>query len=178
MPIYQKADLDVCEMVSVVMEKHHGGLFVAEVKIQTLMVYPTTDENGDANGPAITDGGYKVIAKIKILGIKDRIARGFDVELLIDGDNHQMTTEEQQEALIVHELTHIELQIDDNGGVKIDNAGRPKLRTVRHDHQFGWFDSTARRYGDDSVEVMQFKRLIESLEFRQLYLFDSIEMDS
>jgi hypothetical protein len=49
-----------------------------------------------------------------------------------------------------------------------DDLDRPKLRVRKHDHQFGWFDSIARRHGPASFEVQQYRKFNES--HRQLWL--------
>ena len=74
------------------------------------------------------------------------------------------------DAVLDHELSHLELVTDGYGNVKHDDLERPRLRIALHDWQFGWFDAVARRHGSDATEVQQAKKLFEDEERRQLYL--------
>jgi hypothetical protein len=51
-----------------------------------------------------------------------------------------------QVAVLDHELTHLELVTDDEGTVKYDDYGRPKLRMRLHDICHGWFSEVAKRH--------------------------------
>jgi hypothetical protein len=172
MAIYRKADEDVREGVTAVMALYHGGLHDAEVRIDVLMAHPTSDDNGDPTGPAIRVGGYAALACIRILSYKDRIARNYDAELLVDSDHWDESSAEERGALLDHELTHLELVTDADGNVRRDDADRPKLRMRKHDRQFGWFDIVADRHHGDSVEVQQAREMLASPQFKQCYLFD------
>lgn len=72
-------------------------------------------------------------------------------------------SQRQRDALIDHELTHLERATDkEDGTFQVDAVNRPKLKMRRHDHQFGWFDEVAQRHGEASPEVRQARRLMES----------------
>jgi len=172
MPLYEKAKPNILEIISGTMETYHGGLHDVEVLIDVLMATPSANDNGDLIGPAIMVNGYQAAACIKILSYKQRVARGFDAELIIDADQWETWTDKERIAVIDHELTHLELSIDDKGGVKRDDADRPKMRSKKHDRQLGWFDSVAKRHGSSSLEVTQCHKFLESQEYRQCYLFE------
>ncbi len=178
MSIYEKAKPEVLQVVANVMEKYHRSLDEAGVKVNVLMASPNEDKDGMPTGPAITVGGYPAAATIRVLGIKDRVSHGFDAEMVVDADVWGGNTRKQNVALIDHELTHLELSLDDKGQVKTDDANRPKLRIRKHDRQFGWFDAVANRHGEDSPEVMQCRRMVGDGDFRQLYLFDRETADA
>ncbi len=97
--------------------------------------------------PAIKVNRVQAIGCIRITGLKERVADRGDAEMLLDGDALADTKPETLEAVIDHELTHLELVEDDKGHIKADGHGRPRLAIRNHDHQFGWFDSVARRHG-------------------------------
>ena len=59
-----------------------------------------------------------------------------------------------------------------DGAVLRDEAVRPRLRCLKHDWQFGWFDLIARRHGEHSLEVRQAREMLNSITFRQCYLFE------
>jgi hypothetical protein len=171
MPTYSKASEEINDLVQDVMQRYHGGLHDAGVLVETLMAHPCLDDNGDPKGSAVSVAGYRCVAKIKILGLKDRVCRGYDAEMIIDSDQWEESSEETRAAIIDHELTHLELVTDSEGNVKRDDAERPKLRVVKHDYHFGWFTAVARRHGEASIEVQQAREMIDQ-RFKQLFLFD------
>ena len=168
MPVYERATKDTARQVNAVLKRYHGPLSDAGLTVDILMAAAKTDKNGDPVGPAVTHGGYPCLAKIKIVGLKDRAKGQADAELILDGDRWVELDTEEQVAVIDHELTHLELSIGDNG-IRVDDIGRPKLRIRKHDHQFGWFDEVARRHGRDSIEVQQYEHFTE-VGYRQLWL--------
>lgn len=160
MPTYRKASAEVNQIVEQMLEKYHGELRDAEIRIECLFAFATRNENGDETGPALTHGGYPANAVVKVLGLKDRTVGRGDAEIVIDGDQWDTWDDEQKAALIDHEIEHLELKTDAEGGVVRDDLDRPKLRLRKHDHQFGWFDSIARRHGAASFEVQQFRTIV------------------
>lgn len=108
------------------------------------------------------------MGKIKVMSLKDRAAGRADAELLLDGDRWPTFADEEQAAIIDHELTHLELCIGDDG-LRRDDLDRPKLRVRKHDHQFGWFDAVARRHGEDSIEWQQYAQFTNTT-YQQLWL--------
>ena len=165
---YERASKEIAKQVKACLASFHGALDEAGVTIDTLMAYANVDANGDAVGPALTLGGYACVGRIKVMGLKDRAAGRADAELLLDGDKWNEFSDEEQSAIIDHELTHLELQVDDNG-LRRDDLDRPKLRNRKHDHQFGWFDEVVRRHGRDSIELMQYDHFVETA-YKQLWL--------
>lgn len=156
MPRFEKAPAEVGQIIERMMERYHPQLRDAKVTIAQLMAFPLTDENGDSKGPALKHNGYPAQAVVKIIGLKERTDGRADAELVIDGDNWDILTDAQRDALIDHELEHLELKYDKDGCLVRDDLERPKLVIRKHDWQFGWFDSVVRRHGKDSIEHRQF----------------------
>jgi hypothetical protein len=170
------ADGETAYLVSTVMERDHPELFQAGLSVQVLLAGTPVDEDGTPTGPAISVNGYPAVAKVKILGLEARVRYGFDAELTLDADEWEVCSREQQEAIVDHELTHLELRTDREGSILYDDAERPKLKMRKHDRQFGWFDEVARRHGEASVEVRQCREMLEDQAFKQGYLFDMAEV--
>ncbi len=162
MATYSSAPHEVHDVVSSVMERYHGGLCDAGVTVTVLFAYAPRDSNGDPVGPAIKVHGAPALASIKITSLRDRAAGLADSIMLIDGDRFDELSPEELEALIDHELTHLELKVDDQGAVKRDDLDRPAMKIRPHDWEFGWFDEVARRHGEKSVEVKQARKLAEA----------------
>lgn len=160
MPTYRKASAEVNQIVEEMLEKYHGPLRESGIKIECLFAYALTDDNGDSTGPALKLGGYACNAIVRVLNLKDRTVGRGDAEICIDGDQWDTWSDEQKAALIDHEIEHLELKVDGDNNVVRDDLDRPKLRLKKHDHQFGWFDSIARRHGAASFEVQQFRQHI------------------
>lgn len=172
MPIYRKASAEVGQIVEAMIEKYHGELQDAEVNVECLFAYATKDKNGDPVGPAVLLGGYQCAAVVRVLNLKDRTAGRGDCEIVIDGDRWDTWGDDEKAALIDHELEHLELKTDKDGGVIRDDLGRPKLRLRKHDYQFGWFDSIARRHGPASFEVQQYRKHVTTRHQQWLPGFD------
>ena len=170
MTCYQMAPQETCLIMDEVFEHYHGELSDAGVKVDVLMAFAPTDANGDANGPALRDKGHGCAAKTRVIPLRDRVAGRGDAEITLDGDEYDVWNGQQLRAILDHELTHLELSVAEDGSVKRDDAERPKLRLREHDHQYGWFDSVARRHGEASVEVRQATRIVDKQEWQQLYL--------
>lgn len=155
MPRFERAPVDADIIVGRMMERYHPQLRDAGVTVECLFAFALTDDNGDKVGAAVKLHGYTCKAVVRVLSLKDRTVGRGDVEVLIDGDNWPTWSDEEKDALLDHELEHVELRTDKDGVIIRDDLDRPKLRLRKHDHQFGWFDSIARRHGRASSEVQQ-----------------------
>lgn len=155
--IYERADVDIVNLVKGTMKKYHDALVKAEVKVCVMLATAAKDESGEVICPALKLHGVEAAAIATIIPYKQRAAGREDCEITIDADKWKRSTNDEREALIDHELMHFEIAIDDEGNIKSDDMGRPKIKTRHHDHDFGWFNSIAKRHGDASYEVKQAK---------------------
>lgn len=137
------------DFIYAVMKSHHPELLDAGVSVTALMVLAARDKNGDAKGPAIKFHGYPAVATIKITNNEDRVAGLTDCVINIDSDRWDELSKREREALISHELTHLEYT------GKMDNNGRPKLKLRLHDVQIGVFLENIKEFGDDSLDKKQ-----------------------
>ncbi len=153
---YEQAKWDVHKMAGEVMEQHHGKrLRFADGVFPTLCILMANSSKEEPNGSAVMLHGYPCQAVISVIPYKQRVDKRADVEIIIDEKNWHDLTEPQQRALLDHEITHLEFDVDlKTGIVKTDDAGRPKLKTRTHDYQIGGFREIARRYGADAPEVI------------------------
>ena len=170
MATYTNAGQDTLGTMQDVMERYHPELVSAEVAVEILIAWGTKDETGQVTTPAIRVNRVRAVGSIRITSLKERVADRGDAEMLLDGDQLDGMQPKTLEAVIDHELTHLELMVDDEGYLKSDDHGRPRLKILEHDHQFGWFDSVARRHGGAAYEVKQAKELLADPELAQLYL--------
>ena len=93
------------------------------------------------------------MATIKINSYRDRVEGKADVTITIDGHHWDELSDAELAAVLDHELTHLELVIEEDGSVSRDDIDRPKLRMRKHDFQIGGFNEVAKRHKADSLEV-------------------------
>jgi hypothetical protein len=161
MKSYSHASDDVIQCIVRMRTQHHDHL--EEVTIAALFVFDL-----EATEPVLTHGGYPAQAVCRITPIRDRALGVPDALIIVDRSNWSMLSPPQRDALIDHELYHLDRVLDEETGIpKTDAVDRPKLAIRKHDHQFGWFDAIAQRHGDASPEVRQAKQLLRQTD--QLY---------
>lgn len=148
MAIYVKANDHIHQMVREVMAQYHPALAECEVKVGVLMVSP----NEGSEKPPLTLRGYPCDATIRIVSYKDRVAGMMDTQMCIDSNAWDDKSHEERVALLDHELNHLTLAYDDEGNIKLDDACRPVLKMVKHDHEIGIFECIIRRHGEHAVD--------------------------
>lgn len=170
MKTYTPAPDEVHERVTALVSRYYPDLQAVQAKIDILFV------TSDQVGSALKHHGYPCSATIRIVGLRDRSKGHGDAEIIIEADKYASLTPESRDALLDHELYHLEPVRDKKTKFfKIDSHGRPKFKLRLHDRQFGWFDTIATRHGEASVEVNQAKEFFA--EAGQLY-FDLSETES
>lgn len=146
--IYSKPGPDLVVFVANVMEDYHDLLFNHGVRVDVLWA-----ESSDDDAPSLKHNGYPVHAVTKINDVKARLRGLADATIVIDKDAWDVTPEPRRVARIDHELTHVDVQLDEAGRPKLDDAGRPKLKLRPHDFQVGVFDAVIGRHGADSDDA-------------------------
>lgn len=177
MPVTYSAvaeDHELQEQLRTVVKKFHPGLADAKVVIDLLLAFGPRSKDGDLKGPALKDHGCQCAAKIRHTNLRDRAKGNGDLEILLDGDRIDEWEERTIMSILDHELSHKELKVDGEGAVKRDDLERPLFATRYHDREFGWFDHVARRWGNESLEVIQAKAMVTSTQFQQCY---QLELD-
>ena len=156
MKTYSEASTDLTATVDRMAAEYHDELIQATVG--ALFVFDTEESL-----PCLKHQGYPAAAVVRITPIRDRALGIPDAIITVDRATWQTLSAVQKDALIDHELEHLELVLDDETGKpKYDALERPKLRMRRHDTQLGWFAEVARRHGEASCEVRQARQLIEA----------------
>lgn len=154
--ILDQADSSVHDMAREIIERFHDDLkdrpgIAGGVRLCILMA---SNDDRESDDPPVKCHGYPAAAVISVIPYKQRVDKRADAEIIIDAKAWDDLTEPQQRALLDHEITHLEIQRDDQGFIKTDDAGRPKLALKLHDWQLGGFRSIAERYRHDALEVM------------------------
>ncbi len=136
--------------------KYFADIQEVETTFTFLWADAIVDDKTGEKPPALKLAGYACAATVRITPYKDRVAGMSDIVITVDADWWEGKTARQREALIHHELFHLVLQRTEDGTPRADDAGRPKFKLRKHDFQHGWFHSTAKLYGPESIEVEQF----------------------
>jgi len=161
---FEQAEESVHEMAQRVMRQHHAGTAgtpglkfldasapegFSFVRLCILMAF--SDEE---NEPALKCDGFPVQAIVSVIPLKQRVDKRADAEIVIDKAKWEEFDEPKRLALLDHCIEHIEIHTDENGIVKTDDIGRPKLRLKTCDFRLQGFRSIARRHGENAPEVI------------------------
>ena len=157
MATFQKCESDVEQIVDELLHEYqtHRQTVEAEVKVDLIFAFANVDEDGEKKGVALKLHGIRALGITKATSLKDRVMGRGDVEILLDGDWWKTATIEEQRALVDHELTHIEVCVDEHGVIETDDYHRPIVKMRKHDYEFGWFNVIAERHGRSSIERQQ-----------------------
>lgn len=163
MPTFQKCDPSVREMANAILCQYpdYEPLLDAKVTIDFVFAFADEDDAGNKVGNALSKNGCKALGICRKLPLKDRAMGRADAEISLDGDWWNKSIEEEQRALLDHELYHIQVKLDKRGLVR-DDLQRPVLKMRAHDYEFGWFNAIAARHGLFSGERMQAKEMMET----------------
>lgn len=164
---YEKGSKETLAIVKELVKEFHKDLDTQEVKIDVLMAFAPENDAGEKVGCAVRLHGYQANALTSIVNLKNRVKGCGDAEIILDGDMWDSLEEKQQRAILDHQLQFLVVRRNHTGEVLVDTHGRPKLGMRKHDRQVGWFDSVAKRHGEDSIEVQQAKAIFD--EAGQVY---------
>ncbi len=155
MPVYTKprGDDPIRELLVDAIHRFHGDLEEAEVFVGLLYAHPPEGSEADDDTPVLKLHGYACAALVRITPYRQRVQGMPDAVIEIDKGRWDKLDEAGQLALLDHELQHLELVRDDEGNIRADDCGRPKLKMRLHDVQLGVFDAIIRRHGKASLDA-------------------------
>lgn len=173
---FHDADALTSALLAEVTRAYHPRLAEAGVIVGVLMA-----RHSDSDKPALKHGGYAVLATMKPESAIERAKWGRDALLKIDDREWEGLGDDRREALLDHELSRID-RIDLKGDElraavedgsprwKIDDRGRPKLRSVPGDFNVGdAFNAVIARHGYAAIEYRNIQHGIRSADLaRQL----------
>lgn len=153
-------DGEEMQLLMDMMQEHHQRLLMIKTPVSFALMFamPEEDENtGEPKSPAVTHNGYPCAAVTRKIQLKQRAMGLPDAEITVDEYQWDRMSREEKEALLDHELTHIDLVYKENEE-QYDDLGRPRIKLRKHDYQFGWFTEVAQRHGRASIEHQQAKQ--------------------
>ena len=166
---YSKAPAEVAQRAASLIKKFHPDLALVGIKIDFLSV--AVDQEGEV---ALSLRGMPCYATVKIVGVKERTQGCGDALITIDEEHYNKMEDPQKDALIDHEIYHLNIVRNVHGIPKKDCRGRPKLKMRKHDIEFGWFNEIATRHGSASIECRQATQLM--LTGKQTYFQFALKM--
>lgn len=149
---YKQADKATKKMLEVLMAEHHSELTDAEVSVDVLLVFETEDDPEDRT-VVLRRHGHPVDAVISLTNTAMRTLGRADAVLFLDSAVWGKAVDEDRRGILDHQLQRLELRRDKNGDVKLDEAGRPKLRLRLEDWAIAGFHAVVRRNGEHAPEV-------------------------
>lgn len=164
MPTFQKCkDVDHCDVEAMAKEiigsipEHE---LTKRVRVDYLFAYGERDDDGNLCGDALTLRGMKALGVCRKISLKDRAKGMGEAEITLDADWWEQADDAERRALLDHELTHIQVCLRDGLPV-MDRDTRVKIKMRKHDVEFGWFASVAKRHGQASQERIQAKSIAD-----------------
>lgn len=139
-------------LIQSTIKEFHPELEEAQVIVDAIMAY-------NNKGFPVKEGGYPALACTKINSLVNRIKGFKDASITIDGDAFDSMNEAEQKALIDRQLYCLTVVRDKEQNIKVDDAGRAKLRVKKCDYRLSWFREIAVRHKENSPEVYQAKLL-------------------
>lgn len=103
--IYMKADANIHSLVDHAISSWHPDLAKTKVKVGVLFVLAARESQ-----PPLKENGHHVEGTVKIVPLKDRVTKDFDVEMLLDGDEWTAGKSEHHLALVDHLLSRLEVR--------------------------------------------------------------------
>lgn len=164
MATFRKCDQPVSDMANAILTRFesHKPILNARVRIDYVFAYGERDDEGNLISRALVKGGVPALGITRKLPLKDRAMGRGDAEIALDHDHWSTLTEAQQEALLDHELHHIQVKTNKSGVAKTDDLNRPLLTLRKHDVEVGWFNVIAERHQHNSTERIQAAQVMEA----------------
>lgn len=115
---FERCTASVAELASEILCQFetHQPLLDAKVKIDLVFACAELGEDGRPVGPALTKNGVQALGITRKIGAKDRALGRGDAEIALD--HHwwtQTASEQEQKALLDHELHHISVVANQQG---------------------------------------------------------------
>lgn len=119
-----------------------------------------SDESRAKGRGAVRLHGRNCHAVVRITNERERRYGAPDAVVTFDRHSWDANGADWRDAVLDHELTHLEIATAPDGTAKLDRQLRPKLKMRLHDVEVGWFREVAARHGLASEEVRQVRSML------------------
>ena len=180
---YEKADDHTTALVASAINRWHQVLYQTGVTVAALFIDDIDEESGESHR-TLKHGGYFAAATIAITPLKQRALGIADSLMVLDAYTWHELDEDEQRALVDHELMHLSVRGIDKGLVglnskgqcdrsaKLDDQRRPVLKLRKHDWQLGGFAVVAKRHRLAAIEVQAVRAQLDSTTGQYAWDFD------
>lgn len=144
-----------------VLSLHHSRLI--EVSARVSITFVRAFDKDDEPIPSLKFAGANAVALVKLVSPERKLRIPFDAEIKIDGYLWDELTELSKDALIDHELNHLQVKTDANGVPILDDQNNAKLKLVPDDFVLTGFFNVIRHYGENANEYQSVSRITESV---------------
>lgn len=154
--------------------QHDYHLDLDGVTVTALFVFDL-----EATEPVLKHQGYPAAAVVRITPVRDRALGIADATVVIDRSTWLTLSQRQRDALVDHELTHLNRVLDEDTELPLcDAVDRPKLAMRRHDLQIGIFTEILERHGEASYEAKMAKAVLDIAGQMQLNFAKPVSDDA
>ena len=173
--IFSVADDEIQGRLRQVLGRHHPLLVKYDVAVLAIGA-----ENYKTD--ALTSGGFPCTATARVVPDRDHCTKRHQAEITIDLMRWATLTPSQKDALLDHELCHIDLDYDDDSGKpKRDSLRRVRVKLRKADFQpSDGFLEVIERHGKDAPEWRSLSHvgtLAGEALARRPTLFDTVPPD-
>lgn len=159
----KKAGKDDYAILETVLTKTFTDLAEHKVKVGLMFADAGVVLEGgeDKPLPALKVKGRPVQGMTKIKSTRDRVMGSHDAVIQIDAGAWRTMSAVERKSLIDRQLRHLSITTDDEGNLKKDDAGRPKLSYRQPDIFLEGFAENVKMYGEESVDLKAHKAFMD-----------------
>lgn len=100
-----EANDEIFLIINHAMLNWHKELNQHKIKIGVIYAFSDKPEK-----PAVSNSGYPAYATVRLVSPKDKVAKDYDVEMLVDATAWRAASSDLKKAIIDHELAHVVLK--------------------------------------------------------------------
>lgn len=156
--VYVKADDSIITMVHRCIDNWYPDFVKVKLLVGILFVIGDNEKS-----PPLKENGQPTDGLIKIVSMKDRVSKGFDVEMILDTDEWNRGRDKHKVALLDHLLSRVEVKRPKKKKKNTTVHGSDEEKE-QHDEEF-LFDASGRPAlkirKSDLNSVIGFKEVIE-----------------
>jgi len=156
---YRKGEGEDLALLMEVIHQHHAELEREKVRPALILIDPELAEDGQPKAPVFKSDGDSAVGRVRPASAIERLLGKYDLRIEIDGYVWETLSEEQQRALLDHELTHLEIKRDAEGTIKRNADGTPRFMRRAHDWHLTGFREVVARHGRHALEAMDLREL-------------------
>jgi hypothetical protein len=154
---YREAGGDVLKLLERLKQDRYPDLVEAAATIEVLACFG-----------GLKLRGWPAHALVKVNSHEQRVAGLSDARIVLNGDSWEEQSDGEKEAILEHELYHLEVLREPGGAVKTDDCHRPRLKLKPHDFEVCGFYAIIERHKTAAKEMQALAHLAAKVQ-RELF---------